>query len=117
MLGLGPQAPESSPGSEEYDFQGHRERLLDTLRRGLDGLHSDEPHPVVLFVDDLERCDDHTKLLLELLLDSAAEDYPFREDPDMRAVVVALDGSGPTAERRAWAPQRPQSASARGPAG
>jgi transcriptional regulator with GAF, ATPase, and Fis domain len=89
---------------EECDFHDHRERLLDTLRKGLDGLHSNEPHPIVLFVDDLERCDDHTKLLLEMLLDSAAEDYPFREDPDMRAVVVALDGRGPTADSLASHP-------------
>jgi transcriptional regulator with GAF, ATPase, and Fis domain len=39
-----------------------------------------------------------------MLLDSAAEDYPFREDPDMRAVVVALDGRGPTAETLARHP-------------
>ncbi len=101
LFGLNQVQP---PPAEELDFQGHRERLLDSLRRGLDGLHSDEPHPIVLFVEDLERCDDHTKLLLEMLLDSAAEDYPFREDPDMRAVVVALDGRGPTAETLARHP-------------
>ncbi|MBW2261258.1 MAG: sigma 54-interacting transcriptional regulator [Deltaproteobacteria bacterium] len=104
VFGLQRSQPAPAAGSEELDFQGHRERLLDSLRRGLDGLHSDEPHPIVLFVEDLERCDDHTKLLLEMLLDSAAEDYPFREDPDMRAVVVALDGRGPTAETLARHP-------------
>jgi DNA-binding NtrC family response regulator/tetratricopeptide (TPR) repeat protein len=90
--------------ADDLDFQGHRERLLDTLRRGLDGLQGGEAHPVVLFVEDIERCDDRTKLLVEMLLDTAAEDYPFREDPDMRAVVVALDTSGPTAETLARHP-------------
>jgi DNA-binding NtrC family response regulator/predicted negative regulator of RcsB-dependent stress response len=81
-----------------------RERLVDTLRERLTNADSTLREPFVLFVEDIEHADDQTKLLVEMLLDTGVADYPFGDAPCMRAMVVALDRHGPTAETLARHP-------------
>ncbi len=96
--------PELAQAHDALFVEKQREQLLDTLRRQLHSLDGNGADPVILFVSDIEHTDDGTRLLVEMLLDTAVEDFPFGESPGLRAVVVAMDVRGPMADKLARHP-------------